>query len=88
MADARIAKYEKLCCILIDALQMYANPEFYHGIMIIPDRPAGGFDEDVSSVKKLGFDYNRPMPGKLARTALRKAEKVASTLTLAKGNTP
>jgi hypothetical protein len=71
--DMRVAKYEKLCCLLVEALSMYADPGFYHAITIIGDRPTGGFDEDVSRVQ--GSDYNRPMPGKLARQALRNAEK-------------
>jgi hypothetical protein len=74
--DARIAKYDRLLGILIDALQMYADPSFYHAITIIGDRPTGGFDEDISRVQ--GSDYNRPMPGKLARKALRDAEKIVT----------
>lgn len=75
--DKRIAKYERLCCLLVGALQMYADPGFYHAITIIGDRPTGGFDDDVSRVKS--SDYNRPMPGKLARKALRDAERLVAS---------
>jgi hypothetical protein len=84
--DKRIAKYERLCSILIDALQMYADPGFYHAITIIGDRPTGGFDEDISRVQ--GSGYNRPMPGKLARRALRDAEKLVAASPAEFGRTP
>jgi hypothetical protein len=75
--DKRIAKYERLCSLLIEALTIYADPSFYHAITIIGDRPTGGFDEDVSRVH--GSIYNRPMPGKLARKALRDAERLVGS---------
>jgi hypothetical protein len=67
-------RYKKALGMAIDALQMYANPEFYHAIAILADPPTGGFDKDVSNVKELGFDYDRPMPGKLARATLKRLE--------------
>jgi len=48
------------------ALETYANPEFYHGCAFMFDRPTGGFDEDFD----FDDEYQRPMPGKLARKVL------------------
>lgn len=75
-------RYKKALGLAIDALQMYGNPEFYHAIMILSDPPTGGFDKDVSDVRKLGFDYNRPMPGKLARSILKRLESRYGDLTI------
>jgi hypothetical protein len=51
---------------LVEALNVYADPGFYHACAFMFDRPTGGFDEDFS------FDegYGRDMPGKLARETL------------------
>ena len=68
-----VEKYKRACGILWDALCEYADEEFYHAIMVVPDRPAGGFADDFSRVK--GSHYGRPMPGKLARRALDRAIK-------------
>jgi len=78
--DKEIIRYRKALSIAIDALRMYADPEFYHAITIIGDRPTGGFDEDVSRVKD--SDYDRPMPGKLARKAINTLERRYGTLEL------
>jgi hypothetical protein len=50
------------------ALEFYADPDSYFAIFITPDRPAGAFADDFS--EDHGGDYNRSMPGKLAREAL------------------
>lgn len=63
----KIAKYDELCGLLIETLTIYADPGFYHAIVIIGDAPTGGFDEDVSVVPSR---YDRPMPGKAARDGL------------------
>ncbi len=73
MRDTEIVRYRKALTIAIEALRTYADPGFYHAITIIGDRPTGGFDEDVSRVK--GSDYNRPMPGKIARKAVSELER-------------
>lgn len=53
----------------VEALAFYADPESYHGIMIMVDRPAGEFADDLS--EDHGHEgYDRPMPGKRARKAL------------------
>jgi len=48
------------------ALGMYADPSFYHGCAFLFDRPTGGFDEDFDYDE----EYERDMPGKLARETL------------------
>jgi hypothetical protein len=53
------------------ALRFYANPETYHAIAMLGDRPCGEFADDFSEdewTKESG--YHRPMPGKIARAAL------------------
>lgn len=71
MAD-QIEQYKALCGLLHDALREYANPEFYFAIAIIPDRPAGGFADDLDDehgcLELPGF-----RPGKLARETLAEA---------------
>ncbi len=52
----------------MEALEFYADEETYHACAFLFDRPTGGFDEDFS--KEDGSEYDRPMPGKLARAAL------------------
>lgn len=68
---AELYRYKKLCGILIDALEQYADPDFYFAIAFAPDTPAGSFADDFSRVD--GSQYNRVMPGKLARLTLKKA---------------
>lgn len=56
---------------LREALEFYADPETYHAIMILADRPCGDFADDFSQdeiTEDLG--YERPMPGKYAREVL------------------
>lgn len=66
--------YKRAFSIAIEALAFYADPTVYHAILIVPDRPAGEFADDVSDVSSIdgGEGYNRPMPGKLARETLEK----------------
>ncbi len=65
-------KYEKALIIAIETLGFYAQPENYHAIAIVGDRPCGEFAYDVSMIKR----YDRKMPGKLARTTLNKIQKI------------
>lgn len=65
-----IEQYKKIVGVLIGALEQYANPEFYHAIMVLADRPAGGFADDLSEVEH--YFYDRPMHGKLARDTLQR----------------
>jgi hypothetical protein len=53
-----------------EALEFYADPENYHAIAFLPNRPCGEFAEDFD--ENHGHpDYDRPMPGKRAREALK-----------------
>lgn len=51
---------------MVETIQLYADPGFYHGCGFVFDRPTGGFDEDFSYDE----NYQRPVPGKLARQTL------------------
>jgi hypothetical protein len=59
---------------MVEALEFYADPENYHAILIMPDRPGGAFADDFSTDHGHP-DYDRPMPGKTARAALAKAKE-------------
>lgn len=48
---------------LIEALAFYSDPETYHAVSVIVDRPCGEFADDFSD----NDDYDYPKPGKLAR---------------------
>jgi len=53
----------------INVLEFYANPDTYFAIAFIADQPAGEFVDDFSNDH--GCDqYERPMPGKMARYAI------------------
>lgn len=52
------------------ALNFYADPETYHACTFLFDRPTGGFDDDFSDDHG-HEDYDRPMPGTIARDALK-----------------
>ena len=54
---------------LKDALYFYADPDSYYGIGFMSDPPCGEFMDDFCG--KHGMNqYDRPMPGKLARKTL------------------
>lgn len=55
---------------LIDALEFYADPATYHALSIWADPPCGEFMDDFSEDHGDKF-YDREMPGKTARAALR-----------------
>ena len=56
---------------LSEALEFYADPNSYFGIIIFGDHPCGDFADDFS--EDHGFNqYDRPMPGKYAREVLKK----------------
>jgi hypothetical protein len=70
---AEVEHYKKALGIALEALRFYADPESYHAIAFMVDRPAGGFADDFS--KNHGHDfYDRPMPGKIGRAAIKKLE--------------
>lgn len=73
--------FEALCAVrdtftkdvrpVFSALHMYADPESYHAMVIFGDKPTGGFGDDFGDPEEHGhYHYDRPMPGKAARTAL------------------
>lgn len=54
---------------LSEALCFYADPDTYFAIGFLADKPCGEFIDDFSDDH--GFnDYDRSMPGKLAREVL------------------
>lgn len=71
--DREIEKYKRALGIAMDALEMYADPRSYHAVAFLFDRPCGDFADDFS--RDRWSDYNRPMPGKAARAAMRKLAK-------------
>lgn len=67
--------HEEVAIIAIKSLELYADPSFYHACSFLFDRPTGGFDKDFD--KKHGdWLYDRAMPGKDARAALKKCQKM------------
>ena len=67
--EGEITAYHQLVDQMWEALDYYASPETYHGCAFMFDPPTGGFDQDFD--EDHGHpDYNRPMPGKLARLVL------------------
>ncbi len=51
---------------VFEAIEFCATAGTYHAILIVPDRPAGGFADDFSEDHGDDF-YERPMPGAEAR---------------------
>lgn len=79
--DDAIERYQRALGILYDTLCEYADPGFYHAVLFMADRPAGGFADDLSVVAN--SDYDREMPGALARKALDRVEKEFGELVMA-----
>lgn len=71
--DREIERYKRALGIAVDALAVYGDPESYHAVAFLFDRPCGDFADDFSRVQHPC--YERPMPGKAARAALRKLER-------------
>lgn len=59
--------------VLEAALEFYADPQTYHAVAFMADPPCGDFIDDFSEDHGDEF-YERPMPGKLARTTLTHGE--------------
>jgi hypothetical protein len=64
--EARIAELEAALDAVVEALQVYADPTFYHACSFMFERPTGGFDEDFGPNE----DYDYDKPGKHARETL------------------
>ena len=60
----------KRLSVLLEALCMYGDPESYHAMSFMGDRPCGAFADDFGTEHGDEF-YGRDMPGKTARNALR-----------------
>lgn len=71
---AEVLRYKKALGMALEALQFYADPENYHAMSFLADRPAGGFADDFNRNHGHEF-YDRPMPGKLARATIKKLVK-------------
>jgi hypothetical protein len=78
MKKDNLKKVNKIANTLLKALELYADPGFYHGCGFMFDRPTGGFDGDFS--KDPTGQYDRKMPGKLARQAIAKCRKIAGAV--------
>jgi hypothetical protein len=62
----QLAAYEQV----LSAIAFYADQETYHAVAFLFDPPCGEFDDDFE--EDHGHpDYERPMPGKRARAALK-----------------
>lgn len=57
----------------LETLGFYADPETYHACSFLFDPPTGGFDEDFGQEHD-HEDYDRAMPGKMARETIRMIE--------------
>lgn len=62
-------RWKALAGEMAEALAFYADPGQYHAITFFTDPPCGGFAGDFSEDHG-DASYDRPMPGKIARTAL------------------
>jgi len=78
--DAKLERYKKALGIAIDTIEFYADPEQYHAIMFVADRPAGAFADDFDEYHGNSF-YDRPMPGKTARLAIKTLREKYGKLT-------
>lgn len=71
-----VQRHDRALVIAIETLSLYANPESYHAIMMLPDSPSGWFARDVSKTNHP--HYNRKMHGAEARKALAKIQKLVT----------
>jgi hypothetical protein len=69
-----VRRHDRALILAIETLGFYANPASYHAISFLVDRPAGWFADDFSHDKQ----YGRLMPGKEARNALAKIQKIVT----------
>ena len=70
----RVKKAEDERDKLLKALCFYADSDNYFAISFFPDPPCGGFMDDFSDDHE--GDFDRKMPGALARKALREIRTV------------
>jgi hypothetical protein len=69
-------RHDRALILAIETLALYANPESYHAIAMIYERPCGWFEGDVSKTDHP--HYAREMHGDAARKALAKIQKLVT----------
>ena len=69
-----VRRHDRALILAIETLGLYANPASYHSVAFMADRPAGWFADDFSHDK----NYGRRMPGKEARKALARIQKLVT----------
>ena len=69
-----VRRHDRALILAIETLALYANPNSYHAVAFMADRPAGWFADDFSHDK----NYGRRMPGKEARKALARIQKLVT----------
>ena len=69
--EERNKELEDIKVELVEVLSFSGDPDSYFAIAIVGDRPCGDFADDFSDDH--GFnEYDRPMPGTLAREFVKK----------------
>jgi hypothetical protein len=76
--DQELDRYKRALGVAMDALHFYAQSESYHAIAIICDPPCGEFARDFGW--DLAADYERKMPGRTARIAMKTLNRVYGDL--------
>lgn len=71
-----VRRHDRALILAIETLALYANPESYHAIAMLYDRPCGWFEGDVSKTDHPHYD--RKMHGAAARKALAKIQKLVT----------
>lgn len=71
-----VRRHDRALIVAIETMALYANPESYHAIMMLCDRPSGWFADDVSKTDHPNYD--RKMHGAAARKALAKIQKLVT----------
>lgn len=71
-----VEQYKRLCGMLWQALEFYANPDTYVAISILADPSCGEFIDDGTEID------GRWRPGKIARDTIAEAIKLYPDLTI------
>ena len=69
-----VRRHDRALILAIETLALYADPESYHAIAMMYDRPCGWFADDVSKTDHP--HYARKMHGAAARKALARIQKL------------
>lgn len=73
-SSGMVRRHDRALILAIETLALYADPESYHAVAFMADRPAGWFADDFSHDK----NYGRGMPGKEARKTLARIQKLVT----------